>query len=627
MTVCVQAANAARCHVRVRVDLSPSNFTLAFNASLTPAITSPVISALQTASAQINAAGNTGSSRMQALAGANAALNLSQAADALTAGQTVKDANAADKAGGVGISVSLGASSSKATQSSSADTARGSNISAGANVSIQASGAGQASDLTVRGSSIQAAGTTKLKAEDQVNLQAAQNTTLEASKQSSKSASVGIGIQLGAAGAQMGVTVNAAAGKGQGAGTDSRFTNSQVSGQRVELESGGDTNLQGAVVSANQVTANVGGNLNIESLQSTAAYNEKNKSAGGAITFGPAPGGSLSLGRSEVSSDFNSVGEQSAIRAGDGGFQVNVQGNTSLSGGQITSTQAAIDAGANSFNGNTAEGLERLTTTDLQNSASYKASSASVGLSAGAAQSGASLSGGLSGIGIGSDKGSASSVTTAGISGLAGNSAARTGEATTAIKPIFDAEKVKNEIQAQVTITQEFNKQAGQAIDRYVATQRQALQEQANKAATPEDKASTEQAIRDVNMQERALNILVAGLTGMAGSVVTKEALSTAAEKMRDLMIEDSRKFAGVTDGTTTLGNLTGPSDGVRGDGQRIGGTRVDLDLLCGADNRRCITKKNPDGTLRLDLDANGRVLFNPEAAGMSLTVESRIIV
>jgi filamentous hemagglutinin len=334
--------------------------------------------------------------------------------------------------------------------------------------------------------------------------------------------------------------------------------------------------------------------------------------AGGAITFGPAPGGSLSLGRSEVNSDFNSVGEQSAIRAGDGGFQVNVQGNTSLSGGQITSTQAAIDAGANSFNGNTAEGLERLTTTDLQNSASYKASSASVGLSAGAAQPGASLSGGLSGIGIGSDKGSASSVSTAGISGLAGNSAARTGEATTAIKPIFDAEKVKNEIQAQVTITQEFNKQAGRAIERYVATQRQALQEQANRAATPEDKASAEQAIRDVNMQERALNILVAGLTGMGGSVVTKEALGAAAEKMRDLMIEDSRKFAGVTDGTTTLGNLTGPSDGIRGDGQKIGGTRVDLDLLCGADNKRCET--NDDGSLKLNQQR--QVVFKSLGAG-----------
>ena len=51
-------------------------------------------------------------------------------------------------------------------------------------------------------------------------------------------------------------------------------------------------------------------------------------------------------------------------------------------------------------------------------------------------------------------------------------------------------------------------------------------------AITSEFGKQAEQAIKDVNMQERALNILVAGLTGMAGSVVTKEVLSTVAEKM-----------------------------------------------------------------------------------------------
>jgi filamentous hemagglutinin len=176
--------------------------------------------------------------------------------------------------------------------------------------------------------------------------------------------------------------VNAAAGKGQGAGTDSRFTNSQVSGQRVELESGGDTNLQGAVVSANQVTANVGtnpfgsgGNLTIESLQSTATYNEKNKSAGGAITFGPAPGGSLSAGQSKVTSDFKSVGEQSAIRAGDSGFQVNVQGNTDLKGGVIASNDNAIANNKNSLVTGT------LTTSDIRNQASASASTSGINLS------------------------------------------------------------------------------------------------------------------------------------------------------------------------------------------------------------------------------------------------------
>lgn len=104
-----------------------------------------------------------------------------------------------------------------------------------------------------------------------------------------------------------------------------------------------------------------------------------------------------------------------------------------------------------------------------------------------------------------------------------------------------------------------------------------------------------QQAIKDVNMQERALNILVSGLTGMAGAVITKEALSSAAEKMRDLMIEDSKKFSGVVDSTgKVLSNVSGPSEGVRSDGTKVGGTRVDLDLLCGADNSRCTFRIGP---------------------------------
>jgi filamentous hemagglutinin len=88
--------------------------------------------------------------------------------------------------------------------------------------------------------------------------------------------------------------------------------------------------------------------------------------------------------------------------------------------------------------------------------------------------------------------------------------------------------------------------------------------------------------------------------------------LSAAADQMRQIMVEDSKKFAGVTDGTTTLGNLTGPSEGVRGDGQKIGGTRVDLDALCGVDNKRCET--NVDGSLKLN--EKKQAIFNPAGAG-----------
>ncbi|PUE12943.1 hemagglutinin repeat-containing protein [Limnohabitans sp. T6-20] len=591
---------------------------------LTVAITSPVVSALQTVQSQIKAAGNTSSGRMQALAGANAAFNLKQAADALKAGQgdangmvktgatnpdgspktnadgtpETAQGNAADKAGGIGISISVGSSSSQSKQSSSADNARGSTLTAGGNVSIKATGDGQGSNLTVQGSSIQAGQTTTLKADNQVNLLAAQNTTSESSSNQSKSGSVGVAIQLGAGGGGMGFTASASKASGQGAGNGTTYTNTQVAGSAVNIESGGDTTLKGATVKADQVTANVGGNLKIESLQDTHQYKESSKSAGGSIMVGAGVSGSINLAKSSINSTYTSVNEQSAIRAGDGGFQVEVKGNTTLTGAQITSTQAAIDNNKDN-NKNSFQTGGTLTTTDLQNKASYEAKSVSVGLGAGALP-GKSASAGMSGVGFGSDKESASSTTTAGISGVAGNTTVRTGDASTSLKTIFDADKVKKEIEAQVTITQEFGKQAGKAITDYTNGQRKILQEQAKNASTPEDKAKAEQAIKDVNMQERALNILTGALTGMVGSVITKEALSTAAEKMRDLMVEDSKKFAGVVDSTgkPLFSNQSGESAGVNGTGFKLGGTRADLDLLCGTDGNRCSFEKNPDGSI-----------------------------
>ena len=72
-------------------------------------------------------------------------------------------------------------------------------------------------------------------------------------------------------------------------------------------------------------------------------------------------------------------------------------------------------------------------------------------------------------------------------------------------------------------------------------------------------------------------------------------------------MIEDSKKFAGVVDSTgKVLSNVSGPSEGIRGDGVKVGGSRVDLDVLCGADNSRCVFSKNSDGSI----DTSKSVIF-----------------
>jgi hypothetical protein len=275
---------------------------------------------------QLNAAniqnmGGTRSGRMQALAGANAAMNLKQAADALKAGQgdangmvktgaqnpdgtpktnadgtpETAQGNAADKAGGIGISISVGSSSSQSKQSSSADNARGSTLTAGGNVTIQATGDGQSSNLTVQGSSIQAGQTTTLKADNQVNLLAAQNTTSESSSNQSKSGSVGVAIQLGAGGGGMGFTASASKATGQGAGNGVTYNNTQVAGNTVNIESGGDTTLKGATVKATQVTADVGGNtmgLTNATQQNVDLWNQ----TGGNVTLDGHSRGGMTVG-------------------------------------------------------------------------------------------------------------------------------------------------------------------------------------------------------------------------------------------------------------------------------------------------------------------------------------------
>jgi filamentous hemagglutinin len=161
---------------------------------------------------------------------------------------------------------------------------------------------------------------------------------------------------------------------------------------------------------------------------------------------------------------------------------------------------------------------------------------------------------------------------------------------------------VRQEIQAQTKITQEFSKQASTAIASYTETQRKALQEQAKqieKTGRSEEKAQAQQALKDLNTQEKVLNILVGAVTGFGQTAATKESLAAAADEMRALMVKDSSTFAGVVDSTgKKLSNNSGSSEGINGDGMKLGGTRVDLDLLCGPDNSRCEIPKRPDGSV-----------------------------
>ncbi|GAB2915451.1 hypothetical protein GCM10027093_62610 [Paraburkholderia jirisanensis] len=341
---------------------------------ITAGLSSPVIAAVQTANQMRQDVKHTnGDARLNALAAATTGL----------AGKNAYDAIAADPGhlGGVGVNVSLGTSHSHSNTSESSTTAAGSTVSAGHNVSIAAAGAGANSTIAVTGSDITAGNNAALNAEGNITLQAAQNTSRTRGENSGSSGSIGVTIGLGQSN---GISLQAGVSgtKGRGNGDDVTWTNTHVNaGNTLTLQSGGDTNLKGAVADARQVVADVGGNLNIESLQDTSHYDSKQVAGGVSVSVCVPPicygtsSASGSISQQKLNSDYASVTEQSGIRAGDGGFQIGVRGNTDLKGGVIASSDTAIETGLNSLTTAT------LTHADIENRASYSGSS--VGISGG----------------------------------------------------------------------------------------------------------------------------------------------------------------------------------------------------------------------------------------------------
>ncbi|WP_244652914.1 hemagglutinin repeat-containing protein [Pseudomonas viridiflava] len=333
----------------------------------------PLVDAVRGAQQAVESGARTDDARMQGLAAANAAMSAKQAYEG---GQALMNGNL-----GVKVSVSLSNSQSHSESSQSGVNVIPSSVVAGGDVNIIATGAGKDSNIDIVGSRIDAGHDVNLKADGDVNLFSAQNTALQNSTNGNSGWSVGIGFSFG--GTQNGITLDLAANKGKGKsdGADVTQTNTVVSaGNKASIESGGDTSLKGAVVKADQVQVTTGGDLNIESVQDTSKFASKqvDSSVGVSVCIPPfcyGLSGSASFNQQKMQSDYASVVEQSGIKAGDGGFQIDVRGNTGLVGGVIASTDQAVKDGKNTLATGT------LTTANVKNKAEYEATS--IGLSGG----------------------------------------------------------------------------------------------------------------------------------------------------------------------------------------------------------------------------------------------------
>ncbi|WP_423392498.1 hemagglutinin repeat-containing protein [Burkholderia sp. LMG 21824] len=380
---------------------SSSGVTLGLSGSIGDAING----AYQQAQAAKSGAGDSRATALHAIAAAgDAAMGVA----GLTGG-----ALAGGGTPSIGVQISVGSSHSRLDTSENQAMQRGSSVTAGGTTSLIATGNGTpgSGNITVAGSNV-SGNDVLLAAKNQIDLQNTTNTDSTRSSNSSSSASVGVSIGTN------GIGVSAAMSRAHGDGNSDAVmqNNSHVSGTNsVTLVSGGDTNIVGSDVSGRSVAANVGGNLNVASVQDTTASSANQSSSGGGISVSTM-GGSASFSSQHGSANGNYAGvaEQAGIKAGDGGFDVTVKGNTNLTGAVIAST---ADASKNTLTTGT------LSTSDIGNHSSYSADSSGFSAGAGVGVTGKAIgtgsvsgSGGVTPMISQSDSGSENATTRSGVS-------------------------------------------------------------------------------------------------------------------------------------------------------------------------------------------------------------------
>jgi hypothetical protein len=296
-----------------------------------------------------------------------------------------------------------------------------------------------------------------------------------------------VGFALGGDANGFTIDISASAARGKADGTDETHSNTHVAaGKTLTVQSGTDTTLKGAVASGSQVVANVGGNLNLESLQDTTTFDSKQESAGFSVSLCIPPicygSGSYSANyaKAGVKGDFASVTEQTGIKAGDGGFRVNVGGNTDLKGAVVSSTQAAVNAKANTLT------TDSLTASSIDNHDVFKATSVSVSGGTGGG-SGAAYQ----------KSGDQRSVTASGISDSRLNvSGTTTGDLSTAVRTdvdssasigkAWDGQKLQSQVAAGASVIAQFGTSASKLVGDLAGKQRKSLEEDAKKETDPD---------------------------------------------------------------------------------------------------------------------------------------------
>ena len=426
---------------------------------LTVSVSNSLVDSVKSIDSLVDAGSNTDSTRMKGMAAVAGALKArALAKDAASAAQGLAggiNANSLKGLGNTRIQATLGSQKSESSITSYTEQNQASNITAN-NLALIATGAGKDSDININGSTLDVTNNALFQADNDFNVSGvAQNSNTRSTNKSSSAAIGG----YASTGSGVGITASASRAKGYANSDSVTYANSQINvGNTTTLDIGNDVNIKGGVINTNKAQGTIGGNVNIESLQDTATYDSNQKNMGFTLDVDlKGAGSSLSVngGKTNINADYKAVGQQSGIFTGDGGFDLEVGGQTTLIGGAITTTDAAVAAGRNNYTS-----LGGIVTQDIENTTSYDGDAIQIGVSLGMTDN--KPQGNTNGLGYGTDGDSDSSTTRAGITGIAGNSGITTdnqAEYAGALDNAFDATRVNEELGAQTQITQAFDQE------------------------------------------------------------------------------------------------------------------------------------------------------------------------
>ena len=271
------------------------------------------------------------------------------------------------------IHVGVGSSKFKQVSELNQENYIGSSIGSKNKVSITAdSDNSDKGNIHITGSVIEAP-EVNLNATNNLSLDAGTNSSVQRDTYTSSGWSVGATVSPHGNGV-IGLDANVYKGKENALETTKTHTGTVILGKQVNTVSGNNTEIIGSKVIGESVTIKVGHDLKIESLQDTNDYHKISKNKGISVSYGmsgPARVG-FDNSRGTTDSHYASVTNQAGIYAGDGGYNVQVNNATTLTGGII---KGSTDKSKNKLSSNS------LTMNDIQNETSYSAKTSGYSLS------------------------------------------------------------------------------------------------------------------------------------------------------------------------------------------------------------------------------------------------------